>query len=238
MGTSAVTHTVNICIWDHPHACGDKPCTHPLRCQNLGSSPRVWGQVGKPLIRLSVSRIIPTRVGTSARSACDLPYVQDHPHACGDKYFCQVRHRHVVGSSPRVWGQVSASSSFNKYKGIIPTRVGTSGIVDMSHITHQDHPHACGDKTDDKTSTRTDNGSSPRVWGQERCSARIPPTAGIIPTRVGTRKQIFQICTMNTGSSPRVWGQDINGNRPEIFIGIIPTRVGTRKQNFCVVMGG
>ena len=185
-----------------------------------------------------MSRIIPTRVGTSARSACDLPYVQDHPHACGDKYFCQVRHRHVVGSSPRVWGQVSASSSFNKYKGIIPTRVGTSGIVDRSHITHQDHPHASGDKTDDKTSTRTDNGSSPRVWGQERCSARIPPTAGIIPTRVGTRKQIFQICTMNTGSSPRVWGQDINGNRPEIFIGIIPTRVGTRKQNFCVVMGG
>ena len=198
----------------------------------------MWGQAQLRILSTFAFGIIPTRVGTSARSACDLPYVQDHPHACGDKYFCQVRHRHVVGSSPRVWGQVSASSSFNKYKGIIPTRVGTSGIVDMSHITHQDHPHACGDKTDDKTSTRTDNGSSPRVWGQERCSARIPPTAGIIPTRVGTRKQIFQICTMNTGSSPRVWGQDINGNRPEIFIGIIPTRVGTRKQNFCVVMGG
>ena len=177
-----------------------------------------------------MSRIIPTRVGTSARSACDLPYVQDHPHACGDKYFCQVRHRHVVGSSPRVWGQVSASSSFNKYKGIIPTRVGTSGIVDMSHITHQDHPHACGDKTDDKTSTRTDNGSSPRVWGQERCSARIPPTAGIIPTRVGTRKQIFQICTMNTGSSPRVWGQARNTEYPTHNGRIIPTRVGTRSM--------
>ena len=137
-----------------------------------------------------------------------------------------------------MWGQVQEVLAIYRMCRIIPTRVGTSGIVDMSHITHQDHPHACGDKTDDKTSTRTDNGSSPRVWGQERCSARIPPTAGIIPTRVGTRKQIFQICTMNTGSSPRVWGQDINGNRPEIFIGIIPTRVGTRKQNFCVVMGG
>ena len=170
-------------------------------------------------------------MGTSARSACDLPYVQDHPHACGDKYFCQVRHRHVVGSSPRVWGQVSASSSFNKYKGIIPTRVGTSGIVDMSHITHQDHPHACGDKTDDKTSTRTDNGSSPRVWGQERCSARIPPTAGIIPTRVGTRKQIFQICTMNTGSSPRVWGQEIRKDETNHLYRIIPTRVGTSDKN-------
>ena len=174
-----------------------------------------------------MSRIIPTRVGTSARSACDLPYVQDHPHACGDKYFCQVRHRHVVGSSPRVWGQVSASSSFNKYKGIIPTRVGTSGIVDMSHITHQDHPHACGDKTDDKTSTRTDNGSSPRVWGQVHAFAPLCSSSRIIPTRVGTSLTLpvispsFQdhphACgdklqpkissSIGSGSSPRVWGQ-------------------------------
>ena len=186
-------------------------------------------------------------MGTSARSACDLPYVQDHPHACGDKYFCQVRHRHVVGSSPRVWGQVSASSSFNKYKGIIPTRVGTSGIVDMSHITHQDHPHACGDKTDDKTSTRTDNGSSPRVWGQvsERRQGKNSPR--IIPTRVGTRNfKKFKIChswdhphacgdkrftifsvNSETGSSPRVWGQVLFFFVLLFTCGIIPTRVGT-----------
>ena len=227
MGTSARSACDLPYVQDHPHACGDKYFCQVRHRHVVGSSPRVWGQVSASSSFNKYKGIIPTRVGTSG--IVDMSHIthQDHPHACGDKYFCQVRHRHVVGSSPRVWGQVSASSSFNKYKGIIPTRVGTSGIVDMSHITHQDHPHACGDKTDDKTSTRTDNGSSPRVWGQERCSARIPPTAGIIPTRVGTRKQIFQICTMNTGSSPRVWGQDINGNRPEIFIGIIPTRVGT-----------
>ena len=51
---------------DHPHACGDKPCTDLKKASAKGSSPRVWGQV--PLLIEPLDRIV------------------NHPHACGDKY--------------------------------------------------------------------------------------------------------------------------------------------------------
>ena len=90
---------------DHPHACGDK--LHPLSLCMLfpGSSPRVWGQELLPNVQVYCVRIIPTRVGTSARGACDLSYVQDHPHACGDKKCEKSIDKCPTGSSPRVWGQ-------------------------------------------------------------------------------------------------------------------------------------
>ena len=54
---------------DHPHACGDKPQhPRPFICK-VGSSPRVWGQVGLLEIFKHLQRIIPTRVGTSSYGA-------------------------------------------------------------------------------------------------------------------------------------------------------------------------
>ena len=146
--------------------------------------------------------------------------------------------RKRLGSSPRVWGQGLTPHTLGSVVPIIPTRVGTRLLLSFLSSSGTYHPHACGDKIRRLNIVKMHQVSSPRVWGQGLSALGFRLFLGIIPTRVGTRKQIFQICTMNTGSSPRVWGQDINGNRPEIFIGIIPTRVGTRKQNFCVVMGG
>ena len=84
------------CLWnyishrDHPHAYGDK-C---LKCRReviqLGSSPRVWGQV---LISLDISgslRIIPTRMGTSRFASKRDTQGEDHPHAYGDKAYSIV----------------------------------------------------------------------------------------------------------------------------------------------------
>ena len=75
---------------DHPHAYGDK-C---LKCRReviqLGSSPRVWGQV---LISLDISgslRIIPTRMGTSRFASKRDTQGEDHPHAYGDKAYSIV----------------------------------------------------------------------------------------------------------------------------------------------------
>ena len=85
------------------------------------------------------------------------------------------------------------------------------------------------------------------MWGQERRSARITPTTGIIPTRVGTSNppQLFRrswrdhphacgdkcLLTPNNrpclGSSPRVWGQAFSTLCRRRGNGIIPTRVGT-----------
>ena len=110
---------------------------------------------------------------------------------------------------------------------IIPTRMGTSGVIRQAHHDLKDHPHAYGDKRSLSSQSTLDKGSSPRVWGQ--AGRRLISMGGvrIIPTRVGTSEQArkvilpktdhphacgdkklpLKLCIDITGSSPRVWGQ-------------------------------
>ena len=69
---------------------------------------------------------------------------------------------------------------------IIPTRVGTSEQVVTMDGETQDHPHACGDKTDRPLIRTSREGSSPRVWGQALQLLDRHGEVRIIPTRVGT----------------------------------------------------
>ena len=151
---------------DHPHACGDKCDKQPLQHGNQGSSPRVWGQELIFLMCLLMRGIIPTRVGTRPCKGhrCDNP--QDHPHACGDKPSKVSVTSGFGGSSPRVWGQVTSKVFEAEIARIIPTRVGTSGKLDVYGNPREDHPHACGDKPFSIFSGLPQTGSSPRVWGQ------------------------------------------------------------------------
>ena len=126
VGTSIKSGFSDSVLQDHPHACGDKIVQRIDYCMRAGSSPRVWGQAGIDYLKGVTTRIIPTRVGTSVHKGVKIRISWDHPHACGDKYntnkiFCQV-----LGSSPRVWGQVLTFCLFAVISRIIPTRVGTS----------------------------------------------------------------------------------------------------------------
>ena len=125
VGTRTLKNILKHCAWDHPHACGDKlhPSTSSL--SHMGSSPRVWGQELPSDESGGCTGIIPTRVGTSPIGRFLRGGKGDHPHACGDKLRIKSRVRQVVGSSPRVWGQVKLRGAFAKNTRIIPTRVGT-----------------------------------------------------------------------------------------------------------------
>ena len=233
---------------DHPHACGDKVSTTRLSVARAGSSPRVWGQGQVASLLTKVYRIIPTRVGTSCLHLSCLLHWRDHPHACGDKIYGASVLSTVIGSSPRVWGQVGTLLSALVLLGIIPTRVGTRCWWEVLSNTGKDHPHACGDKKVTVSRLNTKTGSSPRVWGQGRFYIQICPDIRIIPTRVGTSYASCQCLPMLMdhphacgdklssaflsvffqGSSPRVWGQVIGDLDTSAKLGIIPTRVGTR----------
>ena len=151
---------------DHPHAYGDK-CNLLIDCTFLlGSSPRVWGQVldeSSPIVWLG---IIPTRVGTRLNAIRNSASQKDHPNACGDKWYRDFKFPFARGSSPRVWGQATATEVSTNLSGIIPTRVGTSDRNACRVCKRWDHPHACGDKQDNVEETKQRLGSSPRVWGQ------------------------------------------------------------------------
>ena len=146
----------------------------------------MWGQAGNNWQHGIRVRIIPTRVGTRIISKRYSSGKKDHPHACGDKYLLPQILYKGVGSSPRVWGQVSALFPAFWCLRIIPTRVGTSYAHCTGIMQFEDHPHACGDKEAREYLKDGVKGSSPRVWGQaESCTAALY-SARIIPTRVGT----------------------------------------------------
>ena len=69
MGTSDSGRKIYHGKEDHPHACGDKKRNSAIVYQLLGSSPRVWGQVDIAVNAVDSSGIIPTRVGTSFKTA-------------------------------------------------------------------------------------------------------------------------------------------------------------------------
>ena len=168
MGTSIYILTCQTEQQDHPHACGDKPLFPVILVNIWGSSPRVWGQDLVRYLMKKKIRIIPTRVGTSQHGQSRISWTQDHPHACGDKYYSHGWQVYNVGSSPRVWGQAATVSHIVRTCGIIPTRVGTRGLRLYRSAQVWDHPHACGDKRRTRKKPKKSPGSSPRVWGQER----------------------------------------------------------------------
>ena len=89
----------------------------------------MWGQATVAEVKTMPKRIIPTRVGTRIKIAACRAADRDHPHACGDKRYEFFTTDNAVGSSPRVWGQGSFAVRFAVFVRIIPTRVGTSQIV-------------------------------------------------------------------------------------------------------------
>ena len=106
----------------------------------------MWGQDLTRVKNDGYRRIIPTRVGTSAKIIALSAVKTDHPHACGDKYPSAPSDPPFLGSSPRVWGQELNDYRNSVIKRIIPTRVGTSEVVLAVDGIGGDHPHACGDK--------------------------------------------------------------------------------------------
>ena len=89
----------------------------------------MWGQGASITVVVTPSRIIPTRVGTSIPIFPAFLRWQDHPHACGDKGHRRRSKIAIVGSSPRVWGQVAKLFAEQGGERIIPTRVGTSALA-------------------------------------------------------------------------------------------------------------
>ena len=146
MGTSGIKIILRVKEKDHPHAYGDKNINCGGTELHLGSSPRVWGQAIIPSLSPFLTRIIPTRMGTSHHVQKLFYTAQDHPHAYGDKVTPLLDSLNVAGSSPRVWGQEIYDKLTEMRARIIPTRMGTS-LLSHYHLTRtKDHPHAYGDK--------------------------------------------------------------------------------------------
>ena len=169
----------------HPHACGEYKQEDAPGAHGTGSSPRVWGILPVALQFIVEGRFIPTRVGNTASCEMTDSYVTVHPHACGEYVSISVIKSTVCGSSPRVWGIHFSPSAMQRCVRFIPTRVGNTSRRVYQRRASAVHPHACGEYAPAGGTVSAQSGSSPRVWGIRRSSARRCRVSRFIPTRVG-----------------------------------------------------
>ena len=172
MGKSGARRLTSRSTSDHPHGCGEKLNNFQHSPLKVGSSPRVWGKDHKPAERIILNRIIPTGVGKSFAWKTFACFAPDHPHGCGEKLQEVAKEAGVNGSSPRVWGKVSALFPPESSLRIIPTGVGKRAPPPCPTTPASDHPHGCGEKASDIRIFAAIIGSSPRVWGKGRPSRR------------------------------------------------------------------
>ena len=211
-----------------------------------GSSPRVWGTVGRARGDCPGRRFIPTRVGNSSRRLTPTRSPPVHPHACGEQIDKAFLGNCTLGSSPRVWGTGARRASASVRRRFIPTRVGNRGREHVRARLDPVHPHACGEQDSPGILTGVTYGSSPRVWGTGVPLLDLWRKGRFIPTRVGNRRSCGSVSSASTvhphacgeqrscagrrrgwsGSSPRVWGTAPRRLPPGSALRFIPTRVG------------
>ena len=125
-GRSGVLRVAGQGDGDHPRGCGEKRLPPRLGPGQRGSSPRVRGEVSLERKLSMGSGIIPAGAGRSELGEEVEHGVRDHPRGCGKKGGCGAVDGRLLGSSPRVRGEVVVGLGEGLALGIIPAGAGRS----------------------------------------------------------------------------------------------------------------
>ena len=119
--TAARTHSP----WTaHPRACGENHDPRGVVIAPSGSSPRVRGKRADRCAGQPRKRLIPARAGKTPGRRGAHPQPRAHPRACGENNDPLDSDCPAMGSSPRVRGKRSRTSSNVDMVGLIPARAG------------------------------------------------------------------------------------------------------------------
>ncbi len=226
---------------------GTCPASAPASSRSYGSSPRVWGTCFGCRVYAGGSRFIPTCVGNIYNTPRRASPESVHPHVCGEHFWRLRRRRRDNGSSPRVWGTFSSSSSLLLLTRFIPTCVGniksqlrpsvcqlgssprvwgTCSRPQATHVALAVHPHVCGEHAFWKLWTGLLT-VHPHVCGEHETGGMFTRrTSTVHPHVCGEHSScVFGSYSAN-GSSPRVWGTSRTWRRRRSSRRFIPTCVG------------
>ena len=153
----------------HPHVCGERVRRSLCKAYLVGSSPRVWGTLGRGKSGELPARFIPTCVGNAGGSLGGFLAGAVHPHVCGERKPSGYQRLPLPGSSPRVWGTLWAEIEHGSARRFIPTCVGNALNCRISNAARPVHPHVCGERSFPVCHFHRVGGSSPRVWGTPSC---------------------------------------------------------------------
>ena len=172
---------------DHLSVCGEQSVCVPWMTFLKGTSPRVRGAVGRPVISVAVDGIIPARAGNMAPTWSRARFTRDHPRACGEQGDGNTPGLTHPGSSPRVRGAGLRPGRDRPLRGIIPACAGSSSRPSRRAQAGRDHPRVCGEQRMHSSLWMNWSGSSPLVRGAVHEVGRVAQAHGIIPARAGSR---------------------------------------------------
>ncbi len=131
------------------------------------------------------NRIIPAHAGQTRCERCRRYGRADHPRACGANRRCAMVRQLAYGSSPRMRGKLSPTTSRYNFPRIIPAHAGQTAPYVHRTFCRADHPRACGANGGANCRRWHAIGSSPRMRGKPRlCTAAISALR-IIPAHAG-----------------------------------------------------
>ena len=136
-------------IWfvgeDHPRACGEHARSSWSTSGPAGSSPRLRGARARSIVIGCMDGIIPALAGSTSSYSLRDDESRDHPRACGEHIDCVVQDGKHLGSSPRLRGAHSISTTAFVRSGIIPALAGSTRTCGARLGATGDHPRACGE---------------------------------------------------------------------------------------------
>ena len=211
------------------------------------------GQAKKVQCVETGTRITPADAGTSVRAIRVRMYVRDHPRGCGDKMVVLSASDGVMGSPPRMRGQVKETGAPQGYLRITPADAGTSGDFGWVPRANGDPPRGCGDKQTHEFMKNFCRGSPPRMRGQADPAGEDCPSGRITPADAGTSANWFSASSAWTdhprgcgdkanvlhldmaegGSPPRMRGQALSAALRSAIARITPADAGTSS---CVIL--
>ena len=145
-GKSTSSHPSAFLSWDHPRVCGEKSPPVAGRGRRLGSPPRVRGKVDAYDLMVSGLRITPACAGKRRRGARQRRGGWDHPRVCGEKWLRQCARQGITGSPPRVRGKAASLKAQDTQHRITPACAGKSDLLMAERGRQMDHPRVCGEK--------------------------------------------------------------------------------------------
>ena len=202
----------------HPHACGEHTVTPAAPPTKPGSSPRMWGTLGRREPSERRARFIPTHVGNTRQGRMALPGQSVHPHACGEHRALLVVRADENGSSPRMWGTRPTDPGAPGTGRFIPTHVGNTWAA--------------------WAFTRLSSGSSPRMWGTPVSNAADRKETRFIPTHVGNTC-VARFTGSATAVHPHACGEHARDIHVlAVYVRFIPTHVGNTPTASSAVASG
>ena len=111
-------------------------------------------------------RNIPAYAGKTGDTIFHSWQQAEHPRVCGENILKGDTSSLNLGTSPRMRGKPSHTSSLCRLAGNIPAYAGKTAVLALPNLVPWEHPRVCGENRGNVTSLLISLGTSPRMRGK------------------------------------------------------------------------